>query len=67
MVAVSRALTFGSTAATSLIVHIGAMSSVLAIVDGSALSFSYVTESGGVALTRALSQSLTLPLPQAEE
>ena len=67
MVAVSRALTFGSTAATSLIVHIGAMSSVLAIVDGAALSFSYVTESGGVALTRALSQSLALPLPQAEE
>lgn len=67
MVAVSRALTFGATPATSLIVHMGAMSSVLAIVDGSSLSFSYVTESGGVALTRALSQSLSLPLPQAEE
>lgn len=67
MVAVSRALTFAAAPSTSLIVHIGAMSSVLAIVDGSALSFSYVTESGGVALTRALSQSLALPLPQAEE
>jgi type IV pilus assembly protein PilM len=41
MVAVSRALTFGTTPATSLIVHMGAMSSVLAIVDGSSLSFSY--------------------------
>lgn len=67
MVAVSRALTFGATPTTSLIVHMGAMSSVLAIVDSASLSFSYVTESGGVALTRALSQSLALPLAQAEE
>ncbi|MEI8232804.1 MAG: type IV pilus assembly protein PilM, partial [bacterium] len=67
MVAVSRALTFGSNVGTSLILHMGAMSSVIAIVDGSALSFSYVAESGGVSLTRALSQSLSLPLPQAEE
>lgn len=67
MVAVSRSLTYGSTTSTSLIVHMGAMSTVLAIVDGSSLSFSYVTESGGVSLTRALSQSLSLPLPQAEE
>jgi type IV pilus assembly protein PilM len=67
MVAVSRALTFGSNLGTSLILHMGAMSSVLAIVDGSSLSFSYVAESGGVSMTRALSQSLSLPLPQAEE
>lgn len=67
MVAVSRAFTYGGGTATSLLVHMGAMSTVLAIVDGSALTFSYVTESGGVSLTRALSQSLALPLPQAEE
>jgi type IV pilus assembly protein PilM len=67
MVAVTRALTYGVANSTTLIVHIGAMSSVLAIVDGSSLTFSYVIESGGVALTRALSQSLSLPLPQAEE
>jgi type IV pilus assembly protein PilM len=67
MVAVSRALTFGGQTSTTLILHIGAMSSVLAIVDGNALTFSYVIDSGGVALTRALSQSLALPLPQAEE
>ncbi len=67
MVAVSRALTYGTTPSTTLILHIGAMSSVLAIVDANALTFSYVIESGGVALTRALSQSLALPLPQAEE
>jgi len=67
MVAVARALTFEQTKATSLIVHIGAMSTVLSIVDRSSLSFSYVIESGGVALTRALAQALSLPLPQAEE
>lgn len=67
MVAVSRSLTFASNPTTSLIVHMGAMSTVLAIVDGSSLSFSYVVDSGGVSLTRALSQSLSLPLPQAEE
>lgn len=67
MVAVSRALTFGATPSTTLVLHMGAMSSVLAIVDGNSLSFSYVTESGGVALTRALAQALSLPLPQAEE
>lgn len=67
MVAVSRALTFGSQPATSLFVHMGAMSTVLAIVDGTSLSFSYVIDSGGVSLTRALAQSLSLPLPQAEE
>lgn len=67
MVAVSRALTLGISPATTLILHIGAMSSVLAIVDGNSLTFSYVAESGGVALTRSLAQSLTLPLPQAEE
>ncbi len=67
MVATARSLTFGIPATTSLIVHMGSMSSVLAIVDGASLSFSYVAESGGVALTRALAQSLSLPLPQAEE
>ena len=67
MVAVSRSLTFGATLGTSLILHVGAMSSVLAIVDGAALTFSYVAEAGGVSMTRALSQALALPLPQAEE
>ncbi len=67
MVAVSRSLSFGGVGATTLIVHMGAMSTVLAIVDDSSLSFSYVTDTGGVALTRALAQSLTLLLPQAEE
>ncbi len=67
MVAVSRAFTYGVPSTTSLYVHMGAMSTVLAIVDGPSLTFSYVTPTGGVALTRALAQALSLPLPQAEE
>lgn len=67
MVALTRAFTYGGTQGVSLFVHIGAMSTVLAIVDGATLTFSYVVETGGVAMTRALNQSLTLPLPQAEE
>lgn len=67
MVAVSRSLTFSPLPGPSLILHMGALSSVLAIVDSGSLLFSYVTNVGGVALTRALAQSLTLPLPQAEE
>ncbi len=67
MVAITRALTFGETESVSLLVHLGAMSTVLAIVDQANLTFSYVVPSGGVALSRALSQSLGLALPQAEE
>ncbi len=67
MVATTRALTFGVAPTSTLIVHMGALSTVLAIVDGVTLTFSYVTTVGGVALTRALSQSLSIPLPQAEE
>lgn len=67
MVAITRSLTYGQAQTVSLLVNLGAMSSVLAIVDETTLTFSYVAEVGGVAMTRALSQALTLPLPQAEE
>lgn len=67
MVAVSRALSFGGLTGATLMVHIGAMSTVMAIVEGDALLFSYSMEAGGVSLTRALSQALQLPLMQAEE
>ena len=67
MVAVARAFSFGAPPGSSLLVHIGALSTVMAIVEGDALMFSYVMETGGVAMTRALSQSLSLPIMQAEE
>ncbi|HBD01924.1 MAG: type IV pilus assembly protein PilM [Microgenomates group bacterium GW2011_GWC1_46_16] len=67
MVALTRSLTFGTPDVTSMLVNLGSLSSVLAIVDHGELVFSYVAQIGGVALTRALAQSLALPLPQAEE
>lgn len=68
MVAVSRALTFGGIGeGSSLLVHIGALSSVMGIVEEESLMFSHYLNTGGVALTRAVSQSLSLPIAQAEE
>lgn len=67
MVAVSRSLSYGGFNGSSLIVHVGALSTVMAIVEGDSLLFSYVMETGGVSMTRALSQALSLPIMQAEE
>lgn len=67
MIAVARSLTFNRTAGAKLIFHMGALSSVIAIVENDNLLFSYVEESGGVALTRAIAQTINLPIGQAEE
>jgi type IV pilus assembly protein PilM len=68
MVAAARALSFGvAVTGTTLVVHMGAQSTVLGIVEGDVLLFSYVVPIGGVALTRSLAQTLAFPLPQAEE
>lgn len=67
MVAVARAFTFGATQGASLIVHVGAMTSVMAVVEGDSLLFTHVTDVGGVAMTRSIAQSLQLPVAQAEE
>ncbi|MFH2019723.1 MAG: type IV pilus assembly protein PilM [bacterium] len=67
MIAVSRVFSFGGMTGSSLLVHMGALSTVMAIIEGNALRFSYVMETGGVSLTRVLSKSLSLPMTQAEE
>jgi len=67
MVGVSRSLTYGGLSGTSILVNIGATASTIAIVDGDSLLFSYVFPVGGFAMSRALAQSLSFPLPQAEE
>ena len=67
MVAVSRSFSFGGTTGSSLLVHIGALSTVMAIVENDSLLFSYVMQTGGVAMTRALAQSLSIQPMQAEE
>lgn len=66
-IALSRGLAGVTAGSTSLILHVGALSSSLSIVSEGSLFFSYTTPSGGVALTRALSQNLSLPLSQAEQ
>lgn len=67
MVALARSLSYLPASGPTLILSLGALSSLIGILKDSSLLFSYVTQVGGVALTRGLAQSLTLPLPQAEE
>lgn len=67
MVAISRSLSYLPSNGPTMILSMGALSSLIGILKGSSLLFSYVTQVGGVALTRGLAQNLTLPLPQAEE
>lgn len=67
MVAIARSLSYLPASGPTLILSLGALSTLIGILKESSLLFSYVTQVGGVALTRSLSQSLTLPLPQAEE
>lgn len=68
MVAVARSLTFNMPSeGASLLVHIGALSTVMGIVSNDSLSFAHYLTSGGVAMTRSISQSLSLPITQAEE
>ena len=67
MVAIARSLSYLPSAGPTLILSLGALSTLIGILKESSLLFSYVAAVGGVALTRSLSQSLTLPLPQAEE
>lgn len=67
MLAVSRAYMSVSSDTGLVVVHLGALSSGISIVDNESLLFSYAVPTGGVAITRALSQSLSLPLSQAEE
>lgn len=67
MVAIARSLSYLPSSGPTLILSMGALSSLIGILKDSSLLFSYVAQVGGVALTRSLSQALTLPLPQAEE
>lgn len=67
MVAMSRVFTIGTGQGASMIVHIGAASTVMSVVEGEALLFTHVANVGGVAMTRSISESLKLPIAQAEE
>lgn len=67
MVAIARAMSFLPSQTATMVVSLGALSTLIGIIKDSALLFSYVANIGGVAMTRSLAQGLNLPLPQAEE
>lgn len=68
MVAVARAMTYGiEMEGATLLMHLGALSTVMGIVEGDSLVFAHYMNTGGVVMTRAISQSLNLPIGQAEE
>jgi len=67
ILAVIRSLINVKNTPTSLIVHIGAMSTTLGIVQNGYLVFNYSVPLGGVALTRAIASDFGLQPEQAEE
>lgn len=68
MIAVSRSMMHGvESEGSTLLIHIGALSTVMGIVNKESLILAHYMNTGGVAMTRAVSQSLSLPIAQAEE
>jgi len=68
MLPVARALTSqNKLEGASLIIHLGALSTVLGVVEEGQLVLAHYLNTGGMAMTRAIGQSLSLPLMQAEE
>lgn len=52
---------------TTLIMHIGALSTSLSIVQNGSIAFTYIIPLGGIALTRSIASDFGFALPQAEE
>jgi type IV pilus assembly protein PilM len=67
MAAAHRVMSKIGLEGSTLTLNVGASSSAISIAEKDELLFTYVLPVGGIALTRALSQALTFPLPQAEE
>jgi type IV pilus assembly protein PilM len=67
ILAVIRGLIYAKNAPNSLIISIGAMSTILGIVQNGIIVFNYSVPLGGVALTRAIASDFGLQPAQAEE
>lgn len=67
ILSVARALIIGEKFPTSLIVHIGALSTSLAIVKEGMIVFTYVIPTGGTAISRAIATDFGFSMEQAEE
>ncbi len=62
-----RSVVLGNAYPATLIVHIGASNTFLAIIINNVVSFTYFTPIGGIAITRAIASSFGFSLQQAEE
>lgn len=67
LISIIRALVVGDAFPNSLIVHIGAVSTSLAIIKDQTLVFTYSIASGGIAISRAIASDFGFTLDQAEE
>ena len=67
ILAILRSMLSVKNMPTTLIVHIGALSTTLGIVQGNTLIFNYPLPLGGIALTRAIASDFGLQIEQAEE
>jgi type IV pilus assembly protein PilM len=67
ILSVIRAVIVKENFPTSFIVHLGAMSTSIAIIRGGNIIFTYSVPLGGVAINRAISSDFGFSLEQAEE
>lgn len=65
--AVVRSIINSPTFPNSLVVHMGAVSTLLAVIKDGIIVFTYVIPLGGVAINRAIASEFGFALPQAEE
>ena len=67
ILSILRSTISGDNFPNSLIIHIGAISTLLALVKGGTIVFLYVVPIGGIAITRAIAESFGFTASQAEE
>ncbi|HSA84280.1 MAG TPA: type IV pilus assembly protein PilM [Patescibacteria group bacterium] len=67
IISVVRSLISSKNAPTSLVMHIGSLSTSLAIIQGGIMVFNYSIPLGGIAMTRAIATDFGLSPTQAEE
>lgn len=67
ILAVVRALVTDDTFPNSLLVHVGAISTLLAIIKDSTIVFTYFVPVGGTAISRAIATDFGFTMTQAEE
>ena len=67
ILSVVRGLSIPNSSVTSLVMHMGALSTSIAIIQGGVLVFNYTIPLGGIAMTRGIAVDFGLSPTQAEE